>query len=205
MQMNDEQSVYIIDDDATLLKAVKWLLESVDLKVITYTSPAEYLKDYSLSWRGCLLLDIRMPHMSGLELQEELVLKGNQMPVILISGHGDIPMAVRAMKAGAFNFMVKPFNDQLLLEQVQKALKLDKEQQPETLVVNAINSRYALLSTREREVMGLVVGGKLNKQIASDLGISLSTVELHRSHVMQKMQAKTVANLVKFHMMINAK
>lgn len=192
-----EPMVYIIDDDITLLKAVSWLLESVDFKVITYTSAVEYLNSYNNQQCGCLLVDVRMPQMSGLELQEELAQRKNQLPIIIMSGHGDIAMAVRAMKAGAFDFIVKPFNDQMLLEIIQKAINKDRQRSPVLEKIAIYMDRYSSLTRREREIMQHVTLGKLNKQIASELNISLSTIELHRAHVMQKMQVKTIAELVR--------
>lgn len=185
--------IYIVDDDEALCKALRWLLESVDLKVETFNSALDFLSAYQSNWRGCLLIDIRMPFMSGLQLQEKLIEIGNLIPIIMISGHGDISMAVRAMKAGAVDFITKPFNDQILLEQIQHALTLNKQvENKQTLL-----SRYQSLTLREQQIMCGVVDGKMNKQIAFDLQISPKTVELHRAHVMQKMGAKTFAELVK--------
>lgn len=196
-------TVYVVDDDAALCQSLSWLLESVGLPVATFTSAQAYLEQYNINQRGCLLLDIRMKGMSGFELQEKLISMGNRLPIIMITGHGDIPMAVRAMKSGAVDFITKPFNDQLLLDLVQRVLAEESIRKEESNEVfnNSNNSelleRYASLTAREREIMERVVDGKLNKQIAFELGISMKTVELHRAHVMQKMQVKSLADLVK--------
>lgn len=187
------QTIYIVDDDPALCKALQWLLESVDLKVQFYHSAVDFLKNYQLSWQGCLLIDIRMPIISGLQLQEKLIELGNRLPIIMISGHGDISMAVRAMKAGAIDFITKPFNDQILVELIQYALSLNKPLTHQDTLLK----RYQTLTPREQQTMMGVVEGKMNKQIAYDLKISHKTVELHRSHVMQKMGAKTLADLIK--------
>lgn len=190
-----EKVIYIVDDDKALCKALCWLLESINLKVIAYHSALDFLSAYDVNWLGCLLIDIRMPDMSGLQLQEKLIELSNRMPIIMISGHGDISMAVRAMKAGAVDFITKPFNDQVLLEQIQKALMLNKQ------VANrhSVQMHYQQLTPREQQILSGVVAGKMNKQIAFELDISHKTVELHRAHVMQKMGAKTLADLVKMY------
>lgn len=198
---NPKDLIYIVDDDQALCKALRWLLESIDLKVETYYSAIDFLAAYQLSWRGCLLIDIRMPSMSGLQLQERLIELGNLIPIIMITGHGDVSMAVRAMKAGAVDFITKPFNDQALLEQIQAALSLNKDLENKKTVL----SRYQCLTAREQQIMSGVVSGKMNKQIAFELEISHKTVELHRAHVMQKMEARTLADLVKMHFELNSK
>jgi two-component system response regulator FixJ len=195
---NQSQVIYIVDDDPALCKALRWLLESVNLKIVAYHSAIEFLQAYQLGWQGCLLIDIRMPLMSGLQLQEKLIELGNRIPIIMISGHGDISMAVRAMKAGAIDFITKPFNDQILLEQIQHALSQSKQ----TEIKQTLTNRYQALTAREQQIMERVVSGKMNKQIAHELDISHKTVELHRAHVMQKMEAKTLANLIRMHMEI---
>lgn len=198
---NPTDVIYIIDDEEDLCKALRWLLESVDLKVVSYNSALDFLKEYQTTWRGCLLIDIRMPLMSGLQLQEKLNDLGNVIPIIMISGHGDISMAVRAMKAGAVDFITKPFNDQILLEQIHTALSLSKQLQNKQSTL----TRFRSLTTREQQIMLGVVAGKMNKQIAHDLNISPKTVELHRAHVMQKMGAKTFADLIKMHIDLEEK
>ena len=197
----ENQVIYIVDDDPDLCKALSWLLGSVDLKVETYSSAIDFLKAYQSKWRGCLLIDIRMPLMSGLQLQEKLIELGNLIPIIMISGHGDISMAVRAMKAGAVDFITKPFNDQLLLEQIQKALTFDKQTESKQSILN----RFRDLTSREQQIFAGVVAGKMNKQIAHELNISQKTVELHRAHVMQKMGAKTFADLIRMHIVLEEK
>ena len=193
--------VYVVDDDPALCKAVQWLLESVDLTVKTFEDPLLFLQKFNPSLKGCLLFDVRMPHISGLELQERLKSHGNTMPIILMSGHSDIPIAVRAMKAGALDFITKPFNDQHLIELVQNALQLNQRTQNNNSA--QITSRYATLTEREREVLKHVVAGKMNKVIASEMQISIKTVELHRGNVMQKMQVKSLAELVRCYLQIN--
>jgi len=196
-----DPTVFVVDDDQALCQSLSWLLESVGLNVETYVSGQAYLDNYEPNRKGCLLIDIRMKGMSGFELQEKLNLLGNRIPIVMITGHGDIPMAVRAMKTGAVDFITKPFNDQLLLDLIQKVLAEDAQRQQMTQVSDSNRSeifeRYTSLTTREKEIMERVVDGKLNKQIAYELGISMKTVELHRAHVMQKMQVKSLAELVK--------
>jgi len=200
--MNDfTPTVFVIDDDQALCQSLRWLLESVGLQVETYNSGTSFLEKYDAERRGCLLIDIRMPGMSGLELQEQLISRHNLIPIIFITGHGDVPMAVRAMKAGAVDFITKPFNDQLLLELIQKAIAQDLNR-PDIHQQRQYAERMGQLTTRELEIMKLVVNGKLNKVIAHELGISIKTVELHRAHVMQKMQVKSLAELVKIHSLL---
>lgn len=203
--MTNNQSkptVFIIEDDAAVCKSLRWLFESVDLSVEVYNNGCDYLKAYDPNRIGCLLVDIRLPGMSGLELQQQLVQRNNPIPIIIITGHGDVTLAVRAMKAGAKDFILKPFNDELLLEQIQKAILENRE-------YNANRHRFAThlatLTPREREVLELMVKGKLNKQIAAELGITLSTVEQHRAHVMQKTQAGSLAELVELYVLAKQK
>lgn len=188
-------TVYVIDDDVAICKAIKWLLEPANLKVKIYHSALIFLEEYNLNLRGCLLIDVRMPEMSGLQLQERLITLGNSMPIIMLTGHGDISMAVRALKIGAVDFITKPFNDQHLLEQIQFSLLKEKNRG----TVEDIWKRYKILSAREQEIMSNIITGKMNKVIAHELNISAKTVELHRANVMQKMQAKNLAELVKMH------
>ena len=191
--------VVIIDDDAAVRDSLKRLIESVGLSTLVYESADQLLDGDGnvLATAGCILLDIRMPGMSGLERQERLNSRGVTTPVIIISGHGDIPMAVRAMKAGAIDFVEKPFNDQHLLDQVYLALEKDAKARESRASDEEIQARYALLSPRERTVMSMVVNGKSNKEIAADLGLSQKTVEVHRARVMSKMQAGSLAELVR--------
>lgn len=190
--------VYVIDDDPEVRRALRWLFESVFLPVETFESAYDFLKDYDVNRRGCLVVDVRLPGMSGLEFLEQLKIKKNKMPVIMITGHGDIPMAVKAMKNGAKDFISKPFNDQYLLDQIHKLMTMDEEEHNKNNL-----EQFKKLTKRENEVMQLVVEGKLNKQIAVELGISKSTVELHRSRVMRKMKVKTLAQLIKINIIAN--
>jgi two-component system, LuxR family, response regulator FixJ len=187
-------AIYIVDDEPEVCQALRWLFESVHLSVVTYNTAKDYLDNYNSKLRGCLILDVRMPGMSGLELLDQLRLKNHSLPIIVITAHGDIPMAIRAIKSGAVDFFLKPLNDQHLLEAVQKCLN------------NPPNFNFGQplkanpLTERERQVMGLILAGKLNKEIAHELKISISTVEVHRAHIMQKMQAKTLAHLIKIYL-----
>lgn len=192
--------VFVVDDDHDLCKSLRWLLESVGLTVHIFTSSVSFLESFKPVPSGCILLDIRMPLMSGLQLQEQLNKKQNTLPIIFMTGHGDIPMAVRAMKAGAFDFLTKPFNDQVILEQIQKAIVQYQKNNNDIDQRYAMQARFNLLSNREREVLELIVAGKLNKMIASELNISMKTVELHRGNAMRKMQAATVSEMVKFYL-----
>lgn len=194
--MSTDPTVFIVEDDEAVSSALQLLFESVKLNVETFPDGHTYLEKHDPKRHGCLIIDMRMPGMSGLELQEQLNKRGNPLSTIFISGHADIPMAVRAIKAGALDFVTKPFHSQSLLELVQKAI-LQDTQRKEVLPLTEITKRYEQLTQREREVMKLVVEGKLNKQIADTLSIAASTVEIHRAHVMQKMQVRSVAALVK--------
>ncbi len=166
-------------------------------------SAQEFLSTYEVTQPGCLVLDVRMPGMSGLEMQHELNLRGATIPVIFITGHGDIPMAVEAMQHGAFDFLQKPFRDQELLDRVQRALVRDAEYRARLRQTDRIRERLASLSPREREVLNLVTQGKANKMVAGDLGVSQRTVEIHRAHVMQKMEAGSLAELVRMMMAVS--
>ena len=192
MNNDKEIAIHVIDDDPEICEAMRWLFESVELNVNTYESAKKFLSLYTHSLRGCLIIDIRMPYMSGLELLDHLNALENKLPVIVITGHGDIPMAVRAMKAGAIDFILKPINDQDLLETIYKCL----HQLPETTKITA-SSNTTLLTKREQEVVNLIVEGKYNKEIAYLLNISLSTVEAHRARIMDKFQARNLAQLIK--------
>lgn len=191
-----EGTVFIVDDDQAVRKSLEMLFESMDMAVETFPSARDFLSQYSPDRPGCLVLDVRMPGMGGLELQRHLRDNGIHIPVIIITGHGDVPIAVRALKDGAVEFLEKPFSKQLLLEHVQAALLRDARRRRETAHKAGILERLALLSDREREVMDLVVAGKVSKQIALELGISKKTVDVHRGRVMQKMQVESLAELV---------
>ncbi|HPD28924.1 MAG TPA: response regulator transcription factor [Phycisphaerae bacterium] len=195
--MPSDSIVFVVDDDAAVLDSLRFLIESVGLRVRTFSSADEFLAAYTPDQPGCLVLDIRMPGMSGLELQEQLAKRGYTLPVIIITAHGDVPSAVRAMHAGAVDFMSKPFNDQSLLDRVHQALAKDARTRRDEAVRAAIAAKVALLTPREREVMDLVVSGMSNKGIAAQLQLSAKTVETHRARVMEKMEAGSVAELVR--------
>ncbi len=190
-------AVYVVDDDEEVRKGLKLLLESVGLPVICYASASDYLEAFDPSLPGCLVVDIRMPGMSGLDMQEKLAEEPLHPPVIVITGHGDVPMAVRAVKAGAVDFIEKPFRDQILLDSVHRAIEMDAKQRGEASRLSDIRERLDLLTPREREVLDLVVIGRRNKNISEDLGITLSTVEAHRSRVMEKMEADSLSHLMR--------
>ena len=193
----DEPLVYVVDDDEAVRDSLTLLLKAVGLASQTFSSAAEFLNHYDPEQHGCLVADIRMPGMSGLDLQDELNRRGAQLPLIFITGHGDVPMAVDAMKSGALDFIEKPFRDQDLLDRMQQALAWDKERRIENLKTLAIRERLATLTPRETEVMECVVQGQANKVIAMDLGVSQRTVEIHRARVMEKMAVRSVAKLVR--------
>ena len=195
--MSKQPNVFVVDDDQAMRNSLKWLIESVGMKVETYSTADEFIQNYYPGRAGCLLLDVRMPGMSGLELQEHFIKHQINIPIIIITGHGDVPMAVRAMKSGAIDFIEKPFNDELLLESIRNALNMDVEQRAAQAERAEIATRLANLTPREHEVMEMVTAGKANKEIAQTLGVSAKTVEAHRSRVMEKMQADSLAELVK--------
>lgn len=198
MNLAEKQStVFVVDDDEAMRESLTWLIESVGLKVETFASADSFLQAYYPGRSGCLLLDVRMPGMSGLELQGHLQDQQITLPVIMITGHGDVPMAVRAMKAGAIDFIEKPFNDEQLLESIRNALAVDDTRRDEQSFKADIASRLELLTPRETEVMDMVTAGKSNKEIANALGVSAKTVEAHRAKVMEKMQAGSLAELVR--------
>ncbi len=190
-------TVIVIDDDEAVRSSLKLLLRSVKLPVTAYASAQEFLPRYSPDQPGCLIVDVRMPGMSGLELQQQLNLRGAMIPVIFITGHGDISMAVEAMRHGAFDFLPKPFRDQDLLDRVQRALQKDAANRREIAQTERIRELFETLTPREREVLELVTSGKPNKVMAADLGVSQRTVEIHRARVMEKMQANSLAQLVR--------
>jgi len=195
--MSETSTVFIVDDDEAVRDSLSWLMESVGLSTETFPSADAFLQGYGADRPGCLILDIRMPGMSGLELQSVLREQGFRLPLIIISGHADVPMAVRALKAGAFDFIEKPFNDQLLLDIVQRAIEHDRQQRESHAEVDEWRARLESLTPREREVLELVVSGAANKVISSELGVSLKTVEAHRAKVMDKLQASSLSELVR--------
>jgi RNA polymerase sigma factor (sigma-70 family) len=191
------QTIYIIDDDDAVRDSLALLMESVGLQALTFASAGEFLDAFSTAMTGCVVLDIRMPGMNGLDLQARLNQLGSMLPIIFITGHGDIPMAVQAMQEGATDFLQKPFRDQDLLDRINQAMTTDGEQREALEEKRQIERRISSLTARERQVMKMVVDGKANKVIASDLGVSQRTVEIHRAHVMEKMQAASIAQLVR--------
>ena len=190
-------TVFIVDDDRSMRQAVQDLVESVGLRAESFATGQEFLNRHLTSDPSCLVLDVRLPQMSGLDFQRRLNEIGMQIPIIFITAHGDVPMSVRALKSGAVEFLTKPFRDQDLLDAIQQALQRDREAREQQAEVHILDGRYQALTAREREVMGLVVSGMLNKQIASEIGASEATVKIHRGHVMQKMQAGSVVELVR--------
>jgi two-component system response regulator FixJ len=195
--MSKSSGVFVVDDDQAIRSSLKWLIESVGLVVETYATADEFMNSYYPGRAGCLLLDVRMPGMSGLELQEHFAKNAVNIPIIIITGHGDVPMAVRAMKAGAVDFIEKPFNDELLLESIRNALALDVRQREVQSQRAQIAARLAHLTPREHEVMEMVTEGRSNKEIALNMGVSSKTVEAHRARVMEKMRAGSLAELVR--------
>jgi FixJ family two-component response regulator len=195
--VEDAPIVFIVDDDDSVRKALTRLVKSVDLNVETFASADDFLKRDSHNGPACLVLDIRMPGLSGLDLQDELVAAGRTLPIIFVSAHGNIPLSVRAMKAGAVDFIEKPFEDQTLLDAIHQSLKEDRQAKLKQAELREIQRRVDSLTPREREVFALVVSGKLNKQIAFKLGTSERTIKAHRARVMKKMQAKSLADLIR--------
>ena len=192
-----EETVFVIDDDQQVRDALALLMESVGLRVKTFLSGQEFLDAFDSSQPGCIVLDVRMPGMSGLELQARLAAEKIHPPIIIITGHGDVPMAVDAMQAGAMDFIEKPFNDQRLLDSVHRAIDQDAAQRGQATRIAEIRSMVETLTPREREVMSLITQGKRNKIIADELCVSQSTVEAHRAKVMEKMQAKSLSDLMR--------
>jgi FixJ family two-component response regulator len=189
--------VFVIDDDSSMRLALEDLVRSVGLEVRAFAAPQEFLQSKPPDAPGCLVLDVRLPGMSGLTFQRELVKEGPALPVIFITGHGDIPMSVRAMKAGAVEFLTKPFHDQDLLDAIHAALERDRKRRREAVRLAELRERFATLTERERQIMTLVVIGRANKQIAAELTLSEMTVKVHRGQVMRKMHAGSLPELVR--------
>jgi FixJ family two-component response regulator len=189
--------VFVIDDDSSMRIALEDLVRSVGLEVRGFASPQEFMDSKLPNAPGCVVLDVRLPGMSGLSFQKELAKVGPKLPVIFVTGHGDIPMSVRAMKAGAVEFLTKPFHDQDLLDAIQTALEQDRKRRSEALQRDELRQRFATLSERERQIMSLVVIGRANKQIGTELSLSEMTVKVHRGQVMRKMRANSLPDLVR--------
>jgi len=195
--MSTNPTVFVVDDDQAMRTSLQWLIESTGMQVKTFESADAFLSNFYPERAGCLLLDVRMPGMSGLELQSYLAREGYQLPVIIITGHGDVGMAVKAMRAGAMDFIEKPFHDEDLLRSIQRALEVDQRQRLSRAARADILARVADLTPREHEVMGMVTDGKANREIAVALGVTPKTVEAHRARVMEKMRAESLAELVR--------
>jgi FixJ family two-component response regulator len=193
----EQPTVVVIDDDASIRKALDNLLRSVGLDVELFKSPQEFLQSDRPDRPGCIVLDVRFPGRSGLDMQREISAANTPLPIIFITGYGDIPMSVRAMKAGAVEFLTKPFRDQDLLDAVGVALEKDRTRRANEIRIAELRSRFTTLTARERQVLALVIAGRLNKQIAGELGVSEMTVKMHRRQVMRKMQAAGLAQLVR--------
>jgi FixJ family two-component response regulator len=192
-----EPTVFIVDDDPAVLKSLSRLLRAIQFTVVTFGSPQEFLERHDPHSPGCLVLDVAMPGLNGLELQEALRVKGSAIPIIFLTGHGDIPMSVQAMKRGALDFLTKPVHDKDLLKAVEAALEKDRIERQSRAELDDIQERVATLTPREREVLTHVVSGQLNKQIAYDLGTVEQTIKVHRARVMEKMKVNSVAELVR--------
>jgi FixJ family two-component response regulator len=193
----DRPIVFVVDDDASMRQALSRLFQSVQLRVEVFASPQEYLQSERPDVPSCLVLDVRLPGLSGLDFQAELAKADIRIPIVFITGHGDIPMTVRAMKAGAVDFLAKPFRDQDLLDAVTAAIQRDQQRREHENTVADLKAHFASLTAREREIMALVASGLMSKQIAAQIGLSEITVKVHRSHIMKKIGARSVADLVR--------
>jgi len=190
-------TVFIVDDDPSVLKALARLMRSAGLNAVTFAAPQDFLDHYDKNAPGCLVLDVAMPHINGLELQQTLVSSGSELPIIFLTGHGDIPMSVRAIKQGAFDFLTKPVHDSDLIEAIHDAIEKDRIARQARDKSNELQQRLATLTRREREVLVRVVSGKKNRQIADELGTVEKTIKVHRAHLMKKLKAGSLADLVK--------
>ena len=194
--MTDKPVIHVVDDDDAMRDSLAWLLDGERYSVLTYATGEDFLARFEHAAPACVILDIRMPGMGGIEVHEQLALRGTTTPVVFVTGHGDVPMAVEAIKRGAFDFIEKPFNEQQLTAVIERALERDTKIAGESAARSEVAARLAKLSPREREVLDLVVAGKMNKTIADVMNISIKTVEAHRSKVMEKMRARSLAELV---------
>jgi FixJ family two-component response regulator len=201
--MTPEPTVFIVDDDQEVREAIGLLMDSVGLAAQSFASAQEYLERFDPSLPGCLVLDVRMKGMSGLDLQQRLCTEPLHPPIIVITGHGDVPMAVRAVKSGAVDFIEKPFNDQVLLDAVHRAFELDAKHRGQASQLADIRERLERLTPREREILEQVVAGKRNKVMAAELGITQSTVEAHRAKVMEKMEARSLSELMRMMLLLD--
>ena len=193
----DQPIVFVVDDDASMRQALARLLQSVQLRVEVFASPQEFLQSERPNVPSCLVLDVRLPGLSGLDFQAELARADVRIPIVFITGHGDIPMSVRAMKAGAVDFLAKPFRDQDLLDAVTAAIQRDQKRREHENAMTDLRAHFSSLTPREGEIMALVASGLMSKQIAAEVGLSEITVKVHRSHLMKKMGARSVADLVR--------
>lgn len=193
---SEKPTVFVVDDDDAIRRSLRLLIEDVGLNVVTYSGAQDFLDSYDPCKPGCLVLDVRMSGMSGMELHSKLIEMNIRLPTIIITGHGDVPMAVQAIKTGVFDFIEKPFRDQVLLDSVQKAIELDAQTRHRKVETADIGAKMEMLTHREREVMNLLVLGKSNKTIAYELGISQKTVDYHRANILQKMSVDSIVELV---------
>jgi len=202
--MDTEATVFVVDDDESIRHSLRYLLESVKLRVATFDSAESFLNQVDTDQAGCLVLDVRMPGMSGLQLQQRLLARASTLPIIILTGHGDVPMAVRAMAAGSFDFIQKPFNGPQLLERIQAAIAHSRQRLADKANLNTILQCYQSLTPREKQIMDMIVAGKANKVMALDMGVTVRTIEVHRHRVMEKMQARSVADLIHAAMQLQA-
>jgi two-component system, LuxR family, response regulator FixJ len=199
-----DKTVFVVDDDVAVRRGLRFMLRAAGYSVAAFPSARAFLEDYDPRRTGCLLLDVQMPQMSGLELQQRLNLRGWRVPVIFVTGHGTVPLAIAAMKAGAFDFIEKPLREDALLDSIERALHWNDRAYEDRLERAALQSRAALLTPRERDVLELVAAGEPNKAIASRLGISFRTVELHRAHIIEKLQARGLSDLIRMAIIMNS-
>lgn len=200
--MNKDQTIYIVDDEKPVRDSIKFLMESIGLQAKGFASAQEYLDQFDADAPGCLITDIRMPMMSGLDLQQKLSEKALHLPIIMITGHGDVPMAVSAIQQGAIDFVEKPFNNQKLLDLVYKALEIDAKRRGENTKLGDIQQKYQYLTDKEQQVFELVIKGDLNKQIAKELFVTQSAIEARRAKIMEKMQANNLSDLMRMGMVM---